>query len=232
MQRTKKKRTISIVILILGMLCAGCRKETAPLEEAVLSEKTDMEEAQPDEEKKTDAAGNPETAKDSGEASGETDRIWVYVTGAVHNPGVYPFPETARIYEAVERAGGMTDEADREFLNLAQVMADGMQIRVPTQEETAGMTPAQAGADGGNAAQTVSGGGGASQTSGSGVQKINLNTASREELLTLPGIGEAKAAAVVAYREANGGFSSIEDIKNVEGIKEGVFQKIKELITV
>lgn len=111
-------------------------------------------------------------------------------------------------------------------------MADGMQIRVPTQEETAGMTPAQAGADGGNAAQTVSGGGGASQTSGSGVQKINLNTASREELLTLPGIGEAKAAAVVAYREANGGFSSIEDIKNVEGIKEGVFQKIKELITV
>lgn len=137
--------------------------------------------------------------------------IYVQVSGAVVNPGVYPLPEGSRVFEAVQLAGGITAEADTRQMNQAEVLMDGQMVYVRTKEETE--------------AQAVS-----EQEQADG--KINLNTATEEQLMTLPGIGKAKADSILAWREANGNFSRIEDLMQIEGIKEGVFSKIKDSVKV
>lgn len=132
----------------------------------------------------------------------------IYVCGAVERPGVYELPAGSRVYEALEAAGGMTPEADQTYLNQAEFIEDGQQIYVPAQEETT----------------TVK------TTDKQG--KVNINTATIEELMTLTGIGEAKAGSIIQYRETNGKFHSIEELMQIEGIKRGVFNKIKEQIVV
>ena len=116
--------------------------------------------------------------------------------------------EGARVTDAIEAAGGMTEEAAREFLNLAALLVDGQKLYVPTIDEA--MQEKQSSADG----------------------KVNINTADAGELMSLSGVGEAKAEAIIRYREEKGGFRSIEEIMSIEGIKEGVFQKIKDKISV
>lgn len=153
--------------------------------------------------------------------NGSQKRSGCMYRGAVCTPGVYELPEGSRLFEALERAGGMTEAADQSFLNQAELLTDGVQIQVPTKEEVASGIAAEANTSGapGESGKTSQG-------------KVNLNTATKEELMTLPGIGEAKADSILTYRESAGGFQSIEQIKEIEGIKDGVFEKIKERITV
>lgn len=142
-------------------------------------------------------------------------QVFVHVCGAVHVPGVYELTEGARVYEAIGAAGGVTEEAAAEYINQARPVEDGERIFVPTAEEAEqgiGLSP-EASAD-------SSGG------------KININTAGKDELMTLTGIGESKASSIISYRESHGRFRSIEDLMQIEGIKEGVFNKIKDDITV
>ncbi len=150
--------------------------------------------------------------------SEETEPIYVYVCGAVNSPGVYQSQVGSRLFELIEMAGGFMPEADQSHLNLARTVSDGEQIVVLTQEEIAqGMTAvpenseARVGADDG---------------------LVNINTASVSELTGVSGIGESRARAIIDYREKNGTFSSVEEIKNVDGIKDGLFAKIKDYITV
>lgn len=152
--------------------------------------------------------------------------IAVYVCGAVNCPGVYELSASARVYQAVEAAGGFRDDADQEWVNQAQFLQDGGKIRIYTRLETDQMR--QKGLEEGSVLPE----GQDAQTEQAGESPVNLNTATREELMTLPGIGEAKADAVIAYREENGGFSSPEEIMNISGIKEAVFSQIKDRITV
>ena len=150
--------------------------------------------------------------------SGEMHQIYVYVCGAVNNPNVYQADEGSRLFELIEMAGGFTPEADRASLNLARSVADGEQIRVLTEEETAqGMTLVSENA----IVQTASDSG-----------LVNINTASISELTSVTGIGESRAQAIIDYREKNGGFRSVEEIKKVDGIKDGLFSKIKDFITI
>lgn len=142
----------------------------------------------------------------------EPQAIFVYVCGAVEKPGVYELPPGSRVYEAIAAAGGMTENADEKRLNQAEILEDGQQVTVWTPEEAAAV-PVEGEAE-----------------TGSG--KVNLNTASRETLMTLPGIGEAKADAILSYREEHGGFKNTEEIQQLEGIKEKVFEKIKDQIEV
>ncbi len=137
---------------------------------------------------------------------------YVHICGEVNAPGVYQVPEGSRIFQAVEQAGGFTDEAASEYLNLAEQTEDGMKICVPSAEEAkeAGLSPM------------------GEETSG----RVNINKAGAEELMTLTGIGEARAADIIRYREENGGFRTVEDIMKVPGIKEGAFEKIKDQISV
>lgn len=151
---------------------------------------------------------------DTLEEKTETDdeeMIFVHVCGAVKNPGVYELKAGSRIYEALEAAGGVTKAAVEDSINQAEILSDGQQLYVTTKEELAN--------------QAVHSG-----TTADG--KININSASKEELMTLSGIGEAKADAIIRYRDERGGFKSIEDIMEIEGIKEGVFRKIEKKITV
>lgn len=153
--------------------------------------------------------------------------LFVHICGAVKNPGVYEFSEGDRIYQAVETAGGFTKEAATDFLNQAQKLTDGMKLYIPTKEEAG-----QAIAEGGSEESFVSYEGGLTGSQDAADDLININTASEELLCTLPGIGSGKAKSIVAYRTEQGNFAAIEDIMKVEGIKEGLFEKIRDRITV
>ena len=155
--------------------------------------------------------------------------LYIHVCGEVAAPGVYELPAGSRMYEAVEKAGGMTSEAAQEYVNLAQAIEDGQQLRIPSREEIRKYQET------GKDVSGLLGAGGAagnSQKSGSSAASINLNTASKEELMTLNSIGAARAEAILSYREQKGGFRTIEDIMKVPGIKNAAFQKIKDKITV
>lgn len=162
--------------------------------------------------------------------STEQDICYVYVCGAVKEPGVYELEAGARIYEAVDAAGGLTEEADFSSVNQAEKVSDGQMVKILTKEEAEalGETP--------DSVETPDSGSGETAVSGNAETeqdgRININLASAEELMTLPGIGRAKADSIISYRESSGGFSSIEEIMQVEGIKEGVFNRVKDSIKV
>ena len=144
----------------------------------------------------------------------------VHVCGEVANPGIYELPAGSRIYEAVKAAGGFTENAAEESVNLASPIEDGVQIRIYSKEETETLAAGAAPFDG-------------FEASGEGKEPVvDLNTATKEELMTLSGIGESRAEDIIRYREENGGFQNIEDIMKVSGIKDAAFQKIKDRITV
>lgn len=155
-----------------------------------------------------------ETAVDSAAPENASSEVVVHVAGAVSSPGVYTLPADSRVDDAV-RAAGATADADLSQLNLAQKLADGQKITVPA----AGEAPAPAD----NAAP--------SDSSQSGAL-ININTATQEELETLPSIGEVRAQAIIAYREEHGGFRTTDELMEVSGIGEKIFADISPHITV
>ena len=167
--------------------------------------------------------------------------IYVDVCGAVVNPGVYELSSDSRVFQAIEKAGGYLPGAAASYLNRARSLYDGQQIYVPTQEEvdsqTIPLTQDETAQDGvvqegtaqtGTAADNTADG---TETTQAG-QRINLNTADVSQLSTLTGVGESKALAIIAYREENGPFTSIEDIMNVPWIKEGTYEMIKDKIAI
>lgn len=157
----------------------------------------------------------------------ESSTLFVHICGEVVNPGVYELPAGSRIFEAVEEAGGFTLEAEKGYVNLAQQLEDGYKIRIPAIGEEPETEPEQyPGIQTGQPAilQSVQAG------TDSGL--VDINRADKTELCTLPGVGESRAESIISYREKNGGFSRIEDIMKVEGIKEGMFAKMKDKICV
>lgn len=181
-------------------------------------------------------------------AEGFTDIVTVHVCGAVKKEGVYTLSAGSRIRDAIEAAGGFNSKADTSYLNLAMKLEDSWQIRVPTAEEAEKLREQSGG--GQQVDSAVTGGVGnvrgitkgsaegdaadsEGNSSGSGEErKININTASAEELTGIPGIGESKAKKIIEYREQNGRFEVIEDIMNITGIKENSFRKMRDYITV
>lgn len=141
--------------------------------------------------------------------------IVVHITGAVPRPGVYALPQGARVQDAVSAAGGFLAEADKENLNLAQLLEDGEKLDIPF---VAGFSPVIPTA--------------VPEVIQATTELININTATSFELDTLPGIGPTTAQKIIDYRTQNGPFLSIEDIINVSGIGPGTYERIKDLITV
>lgn len=196
-------------------------------------------------------AGNG-TGSDSGKHTSDTDidngseavsdkemqqaMIYVDVCGAVVNPGVFQLAAGSRVFQAIEAAGGYLPEAALTCVNRAGVLTDGQQLYILTQEEMErqGLDPAEmSGASDGQ----MNGSARTGQNTGMTAQvqqdnRININTADEAQLTTLTGIGATRAQAIIAYREENGPFAAIEDIMNVQGIKEGTFAKIKDEIVV
>ena len=182
-----------------------------------------MKETVPESESVKQSEGLDAETEQLSEQLSEQVKGYVFVGGAVCEPGVYPIHEGMRVYEAVALAGGFSEDADEEWLNQAEYVSDGQKLYVYSSEETYQMKTDGKQPDGLIRDET--------QTNHKD-HKININTADKEILMTLPGIGEAKADAIIQYREEYGAFTSIEEIQNIPGIKQAVFAKIKEIITV
>ncbi len=156
------------------------------------------------------------------------DICFVHICGAVSEPGVYQVAEGSRLYEVILMAGGLKADACDYTVNQAQTVTDGMQVYIPTLQEMQGGTYSAAGGNGRESAHSgfTAGQGGAQDG------RVDLNSATKEQLMTLPGIGESRAAAIIAYREEHGGFSDTKELMNVSGIKQGVYEQLKDLIRV
>ena len=172
------------------------------------------------------AATGPGAADPAGAPAG---RIVVHVVGAVVSPGVVVLADGARVADAIAAAGGAASDADTEQLNLARVLDDGEQVRVPHAGEQLAAPdpgPSPPGASGGGAAAGSSGG----STPGGGV--VNINTAGAAELEALPGIGPALAARIVEYRDGHGPFASVDDLTDVPGIGPAKLEALRSQATV
>lgn len=172
-------------------------------EDTLLSELRREEDAKVSEERSAGAD------RDSQE-SGTGEKILVHVCGAVKNPGVYELSAGSRFYEAVEAAGGFSGEADKDYLNMASVLSDGSRLEIPTLDEA-------------KERELLS-----SEQEG----LVNINTADVERLCDLPGVGEGRAKAIVEYRERQGGFQKKEDIMQVSGIGEKMYERMEAYLAV
>lgn len=230
-----------LVVIVLLLLADGCvlypgrgnpagffeaAESAAKESEVSASEDTGLADpgAAAKEAAADESTGGP-AVPDLGKPAGAYEQgsvLYVHVCGAVKAPGLYRVAAGARIGDAVESAGGFTKTADVNAVNLASLLEDGQQIYVPDQSETKSPQDRVSLA---GAAQKAEAGQDASD-------KVNINTAGAEILTSLKGIGESKAAAIIAYRQEHGAFSSPEDIRNVPGIGEGIYNKIKDSITV
>ena len=149
------------------------------------------------------------------EPSPTVSMIQVHVVGEVKLPGVYSLPEGANVQDAIDVAQGPTELAQQDLINLAATLTDGQRVYVPSKEEA----PVNVGSDQRSLGVSMDG-------------LVNINTASQEELDTLPGIGRVRAEAIIVYRTQNGFFMTIEELLKVEGIGETTFNALKDLITV
>lgn len=244
--RIKVRNVVACILLSAVMGVCGCTKK----EQLVFSVQNDtavnMEEHQTGETLQSDNGDmidRPKVTEQSttdlgdvrtnlAEENGLRQRIYVHVCGAVVNPGVYELPAGSRVYEAVQAAGGFTEDADENYVNQAFALTDAVQLVIPTVEEAEAWKTQN-----GQAEEQTAIRGGAAETIGSqevsaSDGKININTASESQLCDIPGIGAVRAAAIAAYRQEHGAFETIEDIMKVSGIKQGTYDKIKDSIIV
>ena len=173
------------------------------------------------------------TNNETQEESKEEEKIVVHITGAVNKEGIVELQEGARIADAIEKAGGAKENADIKNINLATVLEDGMKVHIPTVEETrANNENIESSKKFANSQVTTATQIPDTSSNTKKQGKININTATEEELDTLPGIGPSTAAKIIDYRKENGKFKNIEEIKEVSGIGDAKYEKIKELIII
>ena len=190
-----------------------------------------------DQNRKAEAsAGSTDRTEFSDASSEEAKTLVVHICGAVSAPGVYELPAGSRIIDAVEAGGGFLPEADEACCNLAEEIVDGCQIYIMTKSESCadGQTEKKAGIQTSpdSDMQTTDRNVRSNSTTALENGLVNLNTADVAALMTLPGIGESRAKAIISYREQHGAFAKIEDIMKISGIKQAAFSKIKDKITV
>ena len=206
-------------VAIVVMVCAGrLLLDAASSEGFAVVQPGDAEQAAGD--------GDAEAAADAGASQAAPAPLRVHVGGAVAAPGVYDLAEGARVLDAVEAAGGFAEGAARDALNLARAVSDGEQVVVPSEADIAAQEAVSAGAGGAAA------GAGASAAAGGAGGKVNINTASAAQLDTLPGVGASTAEKIVADREANGPFKTVEDLKRASGIGDKKFAALADAICV
>ena len=157
----------------------------------------------------------------------QEDLVVIHITGSVKNPGIVKLKDGSRIEDAIEAAGGLTENADITNVNLAYVLDDGVKIRIPSiTDEKNGDEQILEEGSGENIIEETN------MTLGASTKEVNINKATETELQSLPGIGASLASRIIEYRNQNGKFSKIEDIKNVNGIGDSKYDNIKDFITV
>lgn len=208
MKQKKKILWMLLPMLIFG----GCDTQDSILKRGQ-PENSSLEEQQ-DTETVYSVESEAQNEKPEQEERSLPKWIYVDVCGAVKNPGVYRIEAGSRVFQVLEQAGGCTEEASLETVNQADLLTDGQKIRIYTMEEAGQMEKELQEED--------------SLLDG----RVDINRAGKEELMTLTGIGETRAQAILAYRETNGNFSSVEELMQVEGIKEKTYEKLKDQIRI
>lgn len=199
-----------------------------------------------DEENNNQGSNNENVSLENQE--NDEEKIYIYITGQVNNPGVVILSEGSRIVDAIEVAGGITSKADISKVNLVYVLQDGMKVNIPSENDlknnpdfeyitmSSGDSKNDENLSGSNTSNSDDSSelssNSSSQENSSKNSIVNINTATQTELETLPGIGPSIALKIINYRKENGKFSKIEDIKNVSGIGDSKFESIKKFITV
>lgn len=195
----------AIVIAVLGILYS-CERQGSNIEIKDTYESVAVTDKDLEDAMQTEAVDATKTT---------VNTICIHVAGSVVTPGVYELPEGSRVYEAIMLAGGFSEEADMDYINQAAVLNDGQRLYIYSVKEAS--------------------------TAGDYFDKdnqikeptlVNINTASKEKLMTLPGIGESRAESIITYREEYGRFKTIEDIMKVSGIKDAAYSKLKNYICV
>jgi competence protein ComEA len=226
-EKMNKKLNIIVLLFCFGIYLSACGGKQYEIE--LLAPDTDASAS----DLKTDLPGTIIPSEDgenqtpSEDALSESSSSFVHICGAVMNPGVYEVAADSRIFEVLKMAGGFTAEAATDAVNLAMTVVDGSKIQIPTIDEVAALTEAESAWVSHNENGTAS-----VNSSDTPTGLVNINTAGMDALMTLPGIGKAKAESIITYREENGKFNVIEDIMKITGIKEGAFSKIKDKICV
>ena len=260
-KRTDRLWKVVLWGILWAMLCPTLGACGAQREELFLSEKesiaygdgsyeveSDVEATEQHREAEPNA-GNTDQNREAEPSAGSTDRtelsdasseeaktLVVHICGAVSAPGVYELPAGSRIIDAVEAGGGFLPEADEACCNLAEEIVDGCQIYIMTKTESCadGQTEKKAGIQTSPDSDMQTTDRNVRSNSAPALENglVNLNTADVAALMTLPGIGESRAKAIISYREQHGAFAQIEDIMKISGIKQAAFSKIKDKITV
>ncbi len=223
------KAKIITVFLAAFLAMTGCSGRGA-VEYTAYSESRSDSTGEETEQASAEAEDDSSLEKQTAEEPEQEEVLYIDISGAVNNPGVYELPAGSRMFQAVAAAGGFSDFAETRSINQADLLSDGEKIYVYSMEEAEelGGWMQLTGIAGGTGQNLSSEGGASADSSG----KVNLNLADKSELMTLSGVGEARAEAIISYRETHGAFASIEDIMNVSGIKEKLFEQIQDQITV
>jgi len=218
------------VLIIAGLLCFAAAAVLLYSFKGRFDDGSSDEAAMPVMEDTIDVSvNNGASAQVSGVSSAAepaVEQFWVvYVTGAVKNPGVYRIPLGSRAYQALDAAGGFRPDADKEAVNLAAMLGDGLHVHFPAKGEALReQAPPQVQAVGGTASRGSS--------NARSQAAVNINTASSQELESLPGVGPKTAQAIIDYREENGGFKRVEDLLLVKGIGPKKYDALKAAVTV
>lgn len=248
-----KYRIRLLLLAVVVMAAAACGKEEVLTLRSSPSSSEDMtaecteevsgdsgqQGCDDDAAERTGAAESAEAERNDAAESGKRELLYVYVCGAVECPGVYAFEEGARVFDAIEAAGGLSVDADGACVNQALKLSDQDQLYIRTLEEKEQNTQKGENSCTGTSPEgSASGNGygllpaeGSAGTENAADARININTASQKELTSLPGIGDTKAAAILADRTENGFYEAPEDLKRVSGIGDATFEKLKDRIT-
>lgn len=205
--------------LLIGLLVLGGCKDSGSVliresAEAAVETGSDSEEQEASNQEQTEEKQQEELPEDR-------EMIYVDICGAVCHPGVYQLESGSRVFQLLELAGGCREDAALERINQADLLTDGQKIRIYTWDEIAEMEE-----------QGVEIMDDSEQTSGSDSKTVNINQATKEELMELKGIGETRAEAILAYRQEHGSFSSVEELMQVDGIKGKTYEKLKDQIRI
>ena len=224
----KAEIVISVILAALAMCGCGKKKQTVFTETVYsagsgdYSENTGSGEGSGLKDGSTGGPEDPDRTDTSQEGAGKEDEsgtICVFVCGAVNSEGVYELPKRSRVIDAVEAAGGYSDDADTAYVKQAEYVYDTQRVEIPTKEEAEMLREYDSSGSG-------------SEESSQSDGRIDLNSADKQALMTLPGIGESKADRILEYRQIHGRFSSTEELMNVSGIGSGVYEKLKDYVTI
>lgn len=232
---TNKQKIIIIIIIFLVIIIGFVfLYKIFYVEEDEIIIQSEAEESANNEENNVDENTIQNTKENKIGILNNKNTIVVHVVGEVNSPGVVTLNEGARIIDAINAAGGKTEDADLSKVNLAYVIEDGVQIYIPSITETAKISESEQKEikyireDAGEGIILTT----ASEEKDEKQLKVNINTANLEKLQTLPGVGESTAQKIIEYREKNGKFAKIEDIKNVSGIGDSKYNSLKDNIIV